>query len=228
MNEMKRHIGKIRNTDRRCVVAFMQLPGREDHALVIDTEALPDRYHDALMEVVDSPDAQQSPTLATVLSRRIMPDTGADIMTTLHHAGYLMPVPVANIVMYPMPNMPFPLQSIIDANGGSLNHGVNPSQADQPYEKYNPVVSNQEAEASQGMRGMALNKLAEAELLEAEANRKREEAYRYDPSLRPQSKALRAELPATSANEPNVISADDLVSGDEAKRGRGRPKKAAA
>ena len=49
---MMRHVAKIANTDQRCVVAFLQIPGREDHALVIPTDSLPPRTEQAVMDLL--------------------------------------------------------------------------------------------------------------------------------------------------------------------------------
>ena len=48
---MKKHIGRIANTDQRVVVVFMQIPGKDDHALVVSTDNLPERFHQATILV---------------------------------------------------------------------------------------------------------------------------------------------------------------------------------
>ena len=106
MSTFKKHVGRIRNTDRRCVVVYMQIPGNEENALVVDTDALPDRFHDALMDIIDSNEGQQTPHLHTLLQRRILPDLGLDMMNALHTYGQLRAVNIDNIVMYPAPNAP--------------------------------------------------------------------------------------------------------------------------
>lgn len=179
MSNFKKHVGRIRNTDRRCVVVFMQIQGKEDHALIVDTDALPDRFHDALMDIVDSVEGQNTTHLYTLLSRRILPDTGVDMLNALYGYGLLRPVPIDNIVMYPSPNNPCPLRTIVDFMNGQTTPTVESANLD------NRILENQKAEKVQEQVAMAKNILAQAADLEAEANRKREQAYRLAPSLRP-------------------------------------------
>ena len=67
---MKKHIGKIKSTDKRCVVINSMIPGKEDHALVVDSDALPDKFHDALMTLLESTEGQSAKVLGDLLSRR--------------------------------------------------------------------------------------------------------------------------------------------------------------
>ncbi len=194
---MKRHIGKIVNTDQRCVIAFMQIPGKESHALIIPTESLPPRYEQALMEIVESQEGQADATLANVLGRRMMPDTGKSVLESFHNFGYMHPIPIDNIVMLPAPNMPFPLRSIIEKMGGSVPTAAQVAStpiAMPEFEdvKYNPYGQAQLNETNDTTRAIGRNLLAEAELMEGDIREirrtqesKREQAYAYDPSLRP-------------------------------------------
>ena len=179
MSTFKKHVGRIRNTDRRCVVVYMQIPGNEQNALIVDTDALPDRFHDALMDIIDSSEGQQTPHLHTLLQRRILPDLGLDMMNALHTYGQLRAVDIDNIVMYPAPNAPCPLRTIVDyMNGEDAPPEVN-------LELENRVLENQRTDSSQAQHDIANNILRQARDLEEEANRKREQAYRLVPSLRP-------------------------------------------
>lgn len=202
MSNMKRHIGKNIKTDQRCVVAFMQIPGRADHALVVGMDNLPDRIEQALISILESPEGQGTNTLATVLGRRILPETGKTMMETLHDYGFLMAVPIDNIVMLPYPNMPFPLRKIVEDMAAQNPNQQEPlpvqqptQQAQpepvqpqaQPTDKFNPYGQTQQLETNERNVGIANMLLAEARDLEAIASSKREEAYRYEPSLRPRA-----------------------------------------
>lgn len=183
---MKRHIGKIKNTDQRCVVVFMQIPGREDHALVVSTDTLPPRYEQALMQIVESPEGQNDPSLANVLDRRLMPDTGEKILEAMHNNGFLRAVPIDQVIMLPMPSMPFPLRSIIEKMGGTVPNSpataqdVTETAAD---EKFNPHGANAQALTAESKAGIARMLLIEAEDLEAIAQQKRQQAYAYAPEI---------------------------------------------
>jgi hypothetical protein len=182
---MLRHVAKIAHTDQRVVVAFMQMPQRPDHALVIPTDNLPPRFEQAVMDVLRSPEGQNEECLALALSRRLMPDSGKDILTTLHEMRHLQAEPIGSILMMPLPNQPVKLTDILvqlgrlpDADGRAV---VN----DAEITKFNPHLSNQVAGDAEHRRGIARGLLIQADILEAEGREKRELAYRNDPSLRP-------------------------------------------
>lgn len=246
-------------TDQRLIVIFMQIPDREDHALVVASDSLPPRFEQALMQVVQSPEGQNAQDLGTVLARRLMPDTNASLLTTLHTAGLLQPIPVDNIVMFPLPNQAYPLRKILESMGrliqaptqqfqnpygdpvgaaspyaadlpltdpndpqflseqadpwGADPYAAAAAQAQQPNngypaapyappapayappvatgdvyaqtDRFNQHVQNQNAGVNERNFGIANNLLIEAQMLESEANRKREQAYQQAPSLRP-------------------------------------------
>lgn len=179
MSTFKKHVGRIKNTDRRCVVVYMQIPDNEDKALIVDTDALPDRFHDALMDIIDSTEGQATPHLHTLLSRRILPDLGVDMLNALHHYGQLRPTLIDNIIMYPAPNAPCPLRTIVDYVNGTVSTILPESKLE------NRILENQRSDREEGHLNVARNILMQAADLEAEANRKREQAYRMAPSLRP-------------------------------------------
>jgi hypothetical protein len=305
MTGMTRHVGRIVNTGTPCVVVFMQLPERPDHALVVPTKSLPDRVEQALMQVLQSPEGQANPVLANVLNARLMPDmSNRSILGYLHETRRLVPVHVDNMVMTPLPSTAYPLRRILEDMGkscaplfpavppvaaapeaqltsqslaeayaghqapqnpygaqanpyaaqanpygapqaqpvnhythpvqtGQVNHyaqapqvdpygqsGVAPSNLYQdPYgapqapqaphaeiNKYNPYGQTQQIETHSRNNGIALNLLAEARDFEAVARKKREEAYRYDPTLRPQEPQV--VLPLAQAD----FDADEAVS----------------
>lgn len=211
--DIKRHIGRLKNTDRRIVVVFLQIPNKEDHALVVDTDSLPDSYHDALMHVVDSIEGQQTPVLANILNRRILPDTGQDIMSSLHVRGLMQAQPISNILMFPRPNMPMPLEDIIKMMKQT------PAEAKADIEtardRFQESVSLDGAEKNEAQ---ARNLIQQALDLKSEADRKLQQAYDIAPQFRPQAQtaiptpqqvveALREE-PVVVAPEPEAFSVD--------------------
>lgn len=168
MSNLKRHVGKLKNTDQRCVVVFMQIPNRPTHALVIPTDGLPPRFEQAIMDVLESPEGQAEPVFANVLHRRFMPDTRQTILQSLHDFGAMNAVPVDNVVMFPAPNMPFPLRQVIEQMGGTVP-GANPAAPDGMQDKYNPHVHAQRNDVAEGVRGVAQNLIIEANMLESDA-----------------------------------------------------------
>ena len=224
---MKRHLARMANTDQRVVVVFMQIPGKEDHALIVATDNLPPRWEQFLMQVVESPEGQGDPDLGNVLGRRLMPDTTETLLQALHSAGLLRSVPINNVIMFPEPNRPFALRQILQAMGrilpdeyaavdqmnetktekvspiGQQKTPIDPFANGDP--KFNPYTSNQEATVSENAVGIARSLLIEADMLEADAKAKREKAYGFAPHLRPQTKtkkAVAAPAPVAEVQKP--------------------------
>lgn len=185
MMNMMRHVAKLANTDQRCVVAFMQIPNREDHALVVPTDNLPPRIEQAVMDVLKSPQGQQEENFGVALSRHLLPDTGQNILEALHGSGRLVPVPVQQVLMMPTPNQPVKLSSILESLGRLPDQQTKGLMEEYAVEKFNPHLNNQVATSNENQRLIARNLIVEAELLELDAKRKREQAYHIDSSLRP-------------------------------------------
>jgi hypothetical protein len=201
----KKHVGRLKNTDRRCVVVMTQIPGREDHALVVDTDALPDRFHDALMHLVESHEGQSVMELHTLLSRRILPDFGVDMLNALHNAHALSPVPINNIIMFPQPHSPVPLSLIVEMMQKDQANITPEVQKDLE----NRHLENQKIDATEQEEATARNLLFQAADLEAEASKKREQAYRIAPTLRPVSEAPAVPVEAPAAPEAIVEAAEE-------------------
>lgn len=197
MSKIKRHVGRLANTDRRCVIVMMRIPGRDDHALVIDTDALPARMHDALMQVIDSHEGQSTLHLHTILSRRVFSDSGVDLMNSLHRSGQLQAVPIDNVTMYPLPHSPCSLRAIIEGMGETLP----PAPLKENIE--NRYIENKKADMQETQIALAQSLLAQAQDLSNAANQKREEAFRIAPTLRPNA-FLQETLPVIQEALPVV------------------------
>lgn len=199
MADMLKHIGQLENTGKNVVVVFMSLPGDEDNALVIDTDALPDQYNEALRRIVESVEGQQSKDLADILGRRPAPDgSGQTMLQKLHLSQRLMKVPVDLVAMTPRRDMKFPLRQIIenmkqvDAQTPLDLEDLDPSTRAAVIAemgKFNVHQSNLQGEGAESRTLEARNLIREAELLEADATSKRAKAYSIDPTLNPGHKA---------------------------------------
>jgi hypothetical protein len=156
--------------------------------------------------------------LADYMNTRSIPETGRTVLTEFHVNGFLRAEPITNVTMMPTPNQPVPLTEVLKAMG-TLPEGVAVQQA-QETEKFNAVINNLHAGKAEERLQMATNLLYEAELLEAEAAKKRESAYQYAPSLRPFVKNTNA---VQNTVEPTVVVAtgtEDAVAQPK-KSGRG-------
>jgi hypothetical protein len=189
-----KHVGRIENTGKNVIVAFMTLPGDKDHALVIDTDALPDSYNEALRKVVESTEGQDSKNLGDVLARRMSPDgSNTTLLEKMHIAGRLQKVPVSLVTMTPKRGVNWPLTEILKAmNESTLDAPVDNfddldpetrAQVAAEIGKFNIHANNFDSEVAQGNKDQARNLLQMAEILEQDAAQKREQAYRMDPSL---------------------------------------------
>ena len=101
MAELK-HVGRVRATGKRCVVAYRTLPGESNSCLIVPTESLPDAYHDAIINLVDSAAGQGAYEFAEAMARTTFPD-GSTMLAALHTQGRLVKVPTNQIEMTPVP-----------------------------------------------------------------------------------------------------------------------------
>lgn len=99
MAELK-HIGRSVETKKKCLVVFRTLPGDAYTCLVLPTESLPDSYHDAVINLVESVGGQQSYELGEIMGRTNFPD-GSIMLSALHAQRRLVPMPTNKIEMTP-------------------------------------------------------------------------------------------------------------------------------
>lgn len=97
-----KHVGRIVSTKRKVLVAFRTLPGDAYSCLVIPTENLADDQHNALINLVESPNAQEAYEFAEALDRTQFPD-GSRMLPNLHAAGRLIKVGTSQVEMTPIP-----------------------------------------------------------------------------------------------------------------------------
>ncbi len=95
-----KHVGKIKATGKKVLVAFRTLPGDAYNCLVIPTENLLDDQHNSLIQLVESPAAQQAFEFHEVLARAKFPD-GSTMLPTLHVQGKLIKVGTDKVEMTP-------------------------------------------------------------------------------------------------------------------------------
>jgi hypothetical protein len=94
------HIGRMKSTGRKVVVAYRTLPGESDSALVIFTESLTPEQHDSLIKLVEGNAGQSAYEFAEVLGRSHFPD-GRVMLNHLHFAGKLTKVKTSEVEMIP-------------------------------------------------------------------------------------------------------------------------------
>lgn len=95
-----KHVGRIKATGKKCLVAFRTLPGDAYSCLVIPTENLEDEKHDALIKLVESASGQTANEFAEALARAKFPD-GSTMLPNLHATRRLVKVPTDEVLMTP-------------------------------------------------------------------------------------------------------------------------------
>lgn len=98
-----KHVGRIKNIGTKVLVVFRTLPGESNMCLVALTESLPDRYHDALMELVESDHGQEAYELGEALFAKYFPD-GRVMLAALQQDGRLQKLATDSVVMTPTPS----------------------------------------------------------------------------------------------------------------------------
>lgn len=199
MTIMTKHIGRHKGTGQRLTVVFMRLPEEPENALVVYSDQLIDKYHDDFMTAVESPECQSANSLYEGLQRKVFWH-GNQMLDTLHKEGFLKKVPTSAVVMQPTPQQQVALDDILGQMDKIESENPTPQVSDNTDTNAGERVQEQvDQSLGEDNKAIAQNLLMQAVLLEKEAEKKREEAVKYDPSL------------TEKAMQP-------------AKRGRGRPK----
>lgn len=215
MAAFTKHVG-VNKHGSRLVVVFREIPGAEDHCLVVLSDSLMDMYHDQLMREVTSKEAQNTVDLYEVLERRTFGD-GSQMLNGLHAKGLLKKYLVSEVEMQPMPNRLVPLTLVNAQLAGKIpadatdiddvksatdiasdvdadDTGVS-VDTESGLAKVEPVVIGKPVgqTAEEATEAAAESKLLQARLMEEEAKKMREEAYALNPALkkggRPKKKA---------------------------------------
>ena len=74
IENLKKHSGQLLNTGVRIAVVFRKLPNDENNCLIVETERLPDSYHDYLIQCLNSREASETNDFYEILNRRTFPD----------------------------------------------------------------------------------------------------------------------------------------------------------
>jgi len=212
MPQPLKHVGRLFNTDRRVIVAFRQLPQDKDHCLVIDTDAMPDRYHDDFMSTVEEARAQETWDFYKIMQRSVLSD-GENMLQGAHKRGWLQKEPCGNVVLTPDNISKVKLIDLNAKLGGwdakeydaslssaaksaqagkagrkSVNTDVQASKVEvQELASFGDMPSNT-GDQTPGVLddvGLAQQLLAQANGMQTEADRLREEAFELNPSLKP-------------------------------------------
>jgi hypothetical protein len=180
IENLKKHSGQLVNTGVRVAVVFRKLPNDDSHCLIVETERLPDSYHDYLIQCLNSKESTETNDFYEVLNRRTFPD-GTNCLTSLHQRGFLRKEPVTNITMLPLPGHAVPLALINATIDKKVDQYIANQKSQTSAQDVTAVVNSVKQDSTVIAKGLIL----QAELLEKDAAAKREEAYALDPDSRP-------------------------------------------
>jgi hypothetical protein len=95
-----KHIGRIKSTGARVVVAFRTIPGDSAYALVVDISTLTTPQHDSIINLVETDQAQEAFEFGEILAIRHFPEGGL-MLSVLSQLGKLQKVGTSDILMTP-------------------------------------------------------------------------------------------------------------------------------
>ena len=182
-------------------VVYRTVPDQEHMALILYTESLPMSMHDSIMEAIESPEGQESNSLADVLFRKLLKD-GRPILETVYRESMLKKVECKQIIVTPNASSHIRLDELnkilaemesgdearqklenLDANAGFVDPTGNTTTNNATTEQPNGVLGD-DMIAKQRLT-QAINMEAESKSLLAESKLLKAEAYRLDESLKP-------------------------------------------
>ncbi len=193
MAEVMKHVGKV--GEKPVVVVFREVPNEPDNALIVETGTLEPDQHDALMNVIQSPEAQESNNVSEVLHRRTFPD-GSNMLTSLHYSKKITKVPVNLVSLTPTPSQAVALEEVnaeirkIEAGSNPpLNTEVDPATLETDptlaAEQSAPVSSDDPVEVAKGILQQAMLMEEDVKAMQRDIDLKKAEAYNLAPELQP-------------------------------------------
>lgn len=203
-----KHVGKLKNTGTKIIVVFRTLPGESDKALVLPTATLADQYHDALMQLVESDQGQETFEFGEIMFIRHFPD-GRPMLTAMQADGRLQKYPTDQITMTPNANNEIPLDQLnvliaeqkncaVDelcnfvsgASSKQRDKKTEETKIEQPIRETN-IVEDAIPTSDQPLsdKDLAKSYRSQADAMYKEAARLRREAEALDPTVKKSSSA---------------------------------------
>lgn len=106
-----KHIGKIKSNGAKVLVVFRTLPGESNMALVLPVASLKDEYHDSIMKLVETDQAQEVFEFGEIMFTRTFPD-GRPMLQALNADNSLVKLATDNIIMTPAPGSEIELHQL--------------------------------------------------------------------------------------------------------------------
>lgn len=199
---MLKHVGKIINTGKRCIVVFRHIYSEagavtDPHScLVCETDGLPDMIHQDVMRIVEGNPAQNTGNLYEVFARERLSD-GTPALNWMHANKRLRKYPTNNVMLTPDTNTSLRLDKMnkmVEMQEAGLSQAqienAMVDDTDGPARKetsitMEPNVPTPGGEGVLDDNTIAKSLLEQAKTFQAEADRLTGEAYDMDPGLKP-------------------------------------------
>lgn len=202
-----KHIGKIKNTGSKVLVIFRTLPGESNMCLVLPVANLPDQYHDSIMTLVETDQAQEAFEFGEIMHIRPFPD-GRPMLLAMQQDNRLQKIVTDSVIMTPTPNTNINLSDlnvmIAEQKNCSIDDlctFVKGAPKKQDATKTNSPKSETESTTTPPLRAQATDNAvlsdkdlaksyrSQADALYKEAARLRKEADSLDPVVKKTKKA---------------------------------------
>jgi len=192
---MHKHVGRLKKSQRKVIVAYRTLPGDPNSCVCVTTENLEAADHDTLINLVESNAGQNSYEFVQAMARTSLSD-GSNMLARFHTTGKMVKMPTNEVEMTPDLNTKIDLselnQIIAEQKGvtvADLALTENNEEPTSSNRKQN-VVPQAETTSSQPQSSndvltdeqLAANYRSQADTMFKEAKRLREEAEKLHPT----------------------------------------------
>ena len=194
---MHKHVGRLKKSQRKVIVAYRTLPGDPNSCVCVTTENLEAADHDTLIKLVESNAGQNSYEFVQAMARTSLSD-GSNMLARFHTTGKMVKMPTNEVEMTPDLNTKIDLselnQIIAEQKGvtvADLALTENNEEPTSSNRKQN-VVPQAETTSSQPQSSndvltdeqLAANYRSQADTMFKEAKRLREQAEELVPTKR--------------------------------------------
>ena len=97
---MHKHVGRIKKSQRKVIVAYRTLPGDPNSCVCVTTENLEAADHDSLIKLVESNAGQNSYEFVQAMARTTLSD-GSNMLARFHTTGKMVKMPTNEVEMTP-------------------------------------------------------------------------------------------------------------------------------
>lgn len=95
-----KHVGRVKNNQRKIVVAYRTIPGDAESCIVVTTENLQADEHDTLMKLIESNAGQTAYEFSEAMARTSLPD-GRNMLAAFHVTGKMVKMATNLVEMTP-------------------------------------------------------------------------------------------------------------------------------